>query len=130
MKYKLPEGFKLIKVNNIYGYGEVNNIYGYGEFRIHDLEKDSTSELRTCIISALDFIDFFIKQRELIKNIILPEKMKIIDKGIEKGFFLFNDDLFIHNSFNTEELILKAKGKTRLDLQLDALNNGEELEIP
>lgn len=118
MKYKLPEGFKLIKTSD-----------DKDSFVIYDQEKKLHSLKKTHLGSTILNIHHYVEQTRKLKLLVLPEKMRIEDKGIDMGFSLFEDTRYIANSSNIDELVWKAHNKTALDFNISMLNNGEEIEL-
>ena len=113
-KYKLPEGFKLRKTSE-------------GMLLIIDLVNDQ----RTYVASMKDVsvqIDEFVESQTKFKNMVIPDDYKIELRGIQNNNALIKNGNFIKFG-KIEDLIKEATTTTELDLQIAALNNGEEIEI-
>lgn len=117
MKCKLPKGFKLSK--NV----ECDDLY------IYDEVKDQWACSIKSIPEALELISRYTVNLNLIKETKLPEHYEITTGGINDSFTLYYKDNFIKQSKNITDLIKIAAKTTELDLQLKALNEGEEIEL-
>lgn len=118
MKYKLPERFELSK----------------HEFPLLSLYvKDKiTNEFERCdsLKQAVSKIELYLSALDEIKKSSFPDGYKIKTRGMTHEFILTNDEgAFIQSGFDINYLYKIATKTTELDLQIQALNNGEEIEI-
>jgi hypothetical protein len=116
-KIKLPEGFKLIRIE--------------GETRLWIID-EIRNQHDTCdsLLEALRKIEGYLMALKKIEATELPNNYKIIPSSIDYKFTLINKDGgYISASSSFEKLFAEATKTTELDLQIQALNNGEEIEI-
>lgn len=116
-KIKLPEGFKLIRIE--------------GETRLWIID-EIRNQHDTCdsLLEALRKIEGYLMALRKIEATELPNNYKIIPSSIDYKFTLINKDGgYISSSSSFEKLFAEATKTTELDLQIQALNNGEEIEI-
>ena len=111
MKYKLPERFKLTRIE--------------GETKFWLSDKLDISKAITCesLKEAIEKIERYLIALETIEKIKLPNGYKITTN------FSHCNHTFIVSSKSIEYLVQEATKITELDLQIAALNNGEEIEI-
>ena len=114
MKYRLPEGFKLSKGDN-------------EMVLVSDITNDQHT-FATSIKEAFKQIDEFITSQIKFKNMIIPSNYKIELRGVQNNYALVKNGNFVKFG-KIEDLIKEATKTTELDLQIEALNNGEEIEI-
>lgn len=117
-KIKLPEGFKLIRTEG------TSLIWIKDEIRNKHDPCDS-------LLEALRKIERYLAALKIIEQTELPNGYKIVTNGIDYKFTLINSDgTFVSASSSFEQLFQEATKTTKLDLQIAALNNGEEIELP
>lgn len=119
MKYKLPERFKLTRIE--------------GETRFWLSDKLDISKAIKCdsLKEAIEKIERYVAALEKIEKTKLPNGYEITtDFSDNYNYTLINsDNTFIVSSRSIEYLVQEATKTTELDLQIAALNNGEEIEI-
>lgn len=116
MKYKLPERFKLTRIE--------------GETRFWLSDKLDISKARTCesLKEAIEKIERYVTALEKIEKTKLPNGFTIIT-SFDYDFALIGSNGIFIISKSLEYLVQEATKTTELDLQIAALNNGEEIEI-
>jgi hypothetical protein len=117
MKYKLPERFKITRIE--------------GETRLW-ITDQIKNEHDTCetLKEASEKIERYLRALEIIENTELANGYKIVTNCIDYKFTLINSKgIFVSNSNSFEKLLQEAIKTTELDLQITALNNGEEIEL-
>ena len=115
-KYKLPEGFKLTKYEASH------------RLQIHDTVRDIYG-ISDSLKEALEKIDNYLNALKLVSKTKLPNNYEIATNGIDFKFVLLKNGIGVDYSDSLETLIQQATKTTELDLQIIALNNGEEIEI-
>lgn len=117
MKYKLPERFKLSRIEGdtkLWITDQIENKY------------ESCDSLK----EAMEKIKSYLSALKIIETTDLPNGYKIITNGIDYKFTLINSNgNFVSASSSFEKLFQEATKTTKLDLQIAALNNGEEIEL-
>ncbi len=120
-KYKLPKRFKITKQiafesSHLFIFDQIRNV---SQLWLDGLEK------------GLIQIDRYLNLLKKIEEVELPKNYKILVEGISDRIMLtYNDQLVISdNNANLEKLVQEATKTTKLDLQIAALNNGEEIEL-
>lgn len=105
---------KNIEDDDLYIYDEINNQWAYRVKSIKD---------------ALELIQKYTTNLNLIKEAKLPDDYEIITSGITDYFSLYRKDIFQKQSKNIQDLVKIATKTTDLDLQIKALNEGKEIEL-
>ena len=117
MKYKLPERFKLTR--------------HAGETRFWLSDKLDISKAIMCdsLKEAFEKIESYLAALEKIEKTKLPNGYAIVTNSIDYKFILTNQNGTFVASNSFEQLVQEATKTTELDLQIAALNNGEEIEL-
>lgn len=118
MKYKLPERFELSKQE-------------FPELSLYVKDK-YTNEFERCdsLKQVVSKIELYLSALDEIKKLPFPDGYKIKTRGMTHEFILTNNDgAFIQSGFTIDYLYKIATKTTELDLQIQALNNGEEIEL-
>ncbi len=118
-KYKLPEGFKITHI--------VSN--GSQKFQVYNYLNQVWRECSS-LKEVFEKIENYLAALEKIKNSELPNGYKIIVTELEYKFFLIDINgtvIMCSNSF--EHLCSEVRNICEMNLQITALNNGEEIEI-
>lgn len=124
MKYKLPEGFKISRIEEsqkLQIYDSLKQVWGNAD----------------CIKEVFEKIEDYLTALEKIQNIKIPNEYQIVCTNIDYVFFLVKSNGHVIMASNSFEHILEEATKTdqsknkttELDLQIAALNNGEEIEL-
>lgn len=117
-KYKLPKGFKIDRFEG-----------SDSRLQIHDIDRNKF-DICDSLKEAFKKIENYLTALEKIESNPLPNGYKIVTNGIDHKFILINsNDISVNGCDSFEFLYKEATKTTELDLQIAALNNGEEIEI-